>query len=294
MYDKLLDTFKAVAETGSFTKAADILFITHTAIRKQIDQLEKQIGVKLFDRTRQGVTLTSAGQVMYAEALKIIRESEAAVIRVQDAYRDKSSTLKIGTSILYPCHFFLELWDRIRDECPQFQLKIVSFEDNGNRMTGQGKDYDFLIGAYDNKLLEDYSFLQIGNYRFCLAVPRSNELSRKDVLSFNDLSGQPLMIMQRGTSPLNDNIRDDIEANYPDICIVDIDSSYDIHTFNNCVERGCILLSLECWDRVHPDIKSIPLIESYFMPYGIIYSSTPGSIMKEFIRTIQASVNSTS
>ena len=64
MYDKVLDTFKTAAEEGSFTKAADKLYITHTAVRKQINQLEGALEVKLFDRSNQGLLLTNAGQVI--------------------------------------------------------------------------------------------------------------------------------------------------------------------------------------------------------------------------------------
>ena len=272
MYDKVLDTFKAVAEEGSFTKAADKLYITHTAIRKQIDQLESGLEVKLFDRSNQGVKLTNAGQVMYAETLRIIKEAETAILRVKDAYRKTPQTVRIGTSVLYPCHFFMDLWDRIRDKCPEFQLKIISFEDDMNRLAHIGKDFDFLIGAYNNILPDQYQFLQVGTYRFCLAVPYTNPLSKHTVLSLNDLAEQPLMIMEKGTSPINDRIRSDIEHNYGEISIVDISPNYDVHTFNRAVERGCLLLSLECWDRVHPDIKTIPLKESYSLPFGIIYA----------------------
>lgn len=288
MYDKVLDTFITVAETGSFTKSAEKLYITHTAIKKQIDQLERNLGVKLFSRSTQGVILTNAGQVMYAESLRIIRESEAAVQRVQAAWRNTPQTLRIGTSVLYPCHFFMGLWDRIRYNCPEFQLKIISFEDDRDRLSHIGKEFDFLIGAYNEDLPEKYRFLQIGSYRFCLAVPRTNSLSRCQTLSFRDLSGQPLMIMEKGTSPINDRIRSDIETNYPEISIVDIQPSYDVHTFNRCVERGCILLSLECWDRVHPDIKTIPLSESYTLPFGIIYSKQANRLMEEFIDAIRS------
>ena len=291
MYDKVLDTFKTVAEEGSFTKAADKLYITHTAIRKQINQLEGTLRVKLFDRSNQGLKLTNAGQVMYAETLRIIRESEAALQRVRDAYNATPSTLKIGTSVLYPCHFFMDLWDRIRDNCPEYQLKIISFDDDKDRLLHIGKEFDFLIGAYNNDFQNQYQFLQIGNYRFCLAVPRTNPLSKSKALSFGDLSGQPLMIMEKGVSPINDRIRADVEKNYPEISIVDIDPSYDVHTFNSCVERGCILLSLECWDRVHPDIKSIPLKETYTLPFGIVYAKEAGDLMTEFITAIRLAIS---
>jgi len=55
---------------------------------------------------------------------------------------------------------------------------------------------------------------------------------------------------------------------------------------NQCVERGCILLSLECWDRVHPDIKTIPLQEDYVLPFGIVYSAQPGALMESFITAV--------
>ena len=51
MYNKSLDTFQAVADTSSFTKAADQLYISHTAVIKQINGLESHLGVKLFRRS---------------------------------------------------------------------------------------------------------------------------------------------------------------------------------------------------------------------------------------------------
>lgn len=291
MYDKVLDTFKTVAETGSFTQSAEKLFITHTAIRKQINQLEAYLGVKLFERSKQGVVLTNAGQAMYAEALRIMKESNIAVQRVRDAFNAAPLTLKVGTSVLYPCYFFMDLWDKIRDDCPEYQLKIISFDDDKDRLSHLGKDFDFLIGAYNNHFSDRYQFLQVGTYRFCLAVPRTNPLSKNQSLSFRDLEGQPLMIMKKGSSPVNDHIRSDIETIYPVISIVDIEPSYDVHTFNNCVERGCVLLSLECWDRVHPDIKSIPLKETYTLPFGIVYAKDSGSQIEDFITDIRIAIS---
>lgn len=67
--------------------------------------------------------------------------------------------------------------------------------------------------------------------------------------------------------------------------------SYDVHTFNNCVERRCVLLSLECWDRVHPDIKSIPLKETYTLPFGIVYAKDSGSQIEDFITDIRIAIS---
>ena len=58
MYNHQLDTFIRAAEAGSFSKAAEQMFITPTAVIKQINLLEDALDVKLFDRSHRGLTLT--------------------------------------------------------------------------------------------------------------------------------------------------------------------------------------------------------------------------------------------
>ena len=58
MYNPQLDTFVAVAEQGSFSKAAEKLYITPTAVMKQLNALESHLGFALFVRTNHGLALT--------------------------------------------------------------------------------------------------------------------------------------------------------------------------------------------------------------------------------------------
>ena len=291
MYNKLLDAFRIVAEEGSFSKAAEKMYLTHTAVIKQISALEAHLGVTLFHRTARGVTLTLAGQILYTEALQIMKQSELSIRKVQQAHFASPTTVRIGTSTLYPCHYFMDLWDEIRDFCPGYSIKIISFNDDNNYLKHIGEAFDFIIGPYNRQFEKNsYNFLPVGQYAFTLAVPRTNKLHEKKQLSFADLKGQPLMIMEEGVSPINDNIRTEIMKNYPEINIVDIAPEYSANTFNNCVERNSILLSLECWDRVHPDIKSISLKENYELPYGIIYSRTPDVLVGNFIGIVSQAI----
>ena len=62
MYNSQLETFIKVADAGSFNKAADELYITPTAVIKQINSLEKSIDLVLFERTHRGLILTNAGK----------------------------------------------------------------------------------------------------------------------------------------------------------------------------------------------------------------------------------------
>lgn len=292
MHNHLLDTFKAVAEEGSFTKAAKKSYITHTAVRKQMNQLEGYLGVKLFDRSTAGIALTASGKVLYAEALKLMKASDAVIQKVQAAHYSSPHTLRVGSSNLYPCFAFMDLWDKLSLDLPGWQLKVVPVEDDKDRLLSLGEDYDFIVGPYDSFSDESpYAFQKIGAYRFTIGAARSNPLARKEELAFSDLKGQPLMIMESGTSPVNDAIREEMEEKYPEINIVDIAAHYDTQTFNHCAETGSLLLSLECWDRIHPEIKTIRLKEKWKLPYGITYLKS-SEIAQELVRQITDAIDS--
>ena len=79
MYNPQLKAFVAAVDCGSFTKAAEKLFISPTAVMKQINSLENHLGLKLIDRTNQGIKPTPAGQSIYKDALFLFDYSEKSV-----------------------------------------------------------------------------------------------------------------------------------------------------------------------------------------------------------------------
>ena len=73
-----LQAFLAVAETGSFSRAAERIFLTQPAISKRIAVLEKQLGTSLFDRIGRGIRLTEAGTELLARTRTVLKELEDA------------------------------------------------------------------------------------------------------------------------------------------------------------------------------------------------------------------------
>ena len=79
-----LTTFIAVAESKSFNKAASQLFISAPGVIKQINALEKNIHISLFNRTHSGVTLTPAGESFYQDAKKLVAAYTQSINHAQN------------------------------------------------------------------------------------------------------------------------------------------------------------------------------------------------------------------
>ena len=110
MYNPQLETFITVAESGSFAKAADKLYISPTAVIKQINILESNLDIKLFNRTHRGLTLTAAGKSLYSDAKYIIRYSHESLERAKNAMQKETSSKAadqiLRTSALIHNHVF--------------------------------------------------------------------------------------------------------------------------------------------------------------------------------------------
>ena len=83
MYNPQLDTFICVVEAGSFSKAADKLYISPPAVIKQINSLENNLGVQLFARTHRGLVVTAAGESLYQDAKYKVNYSKYEITPVE-------------------------------------------------------------------------------------------------------------------------------------------------------------------------------------------------------------------
>lgn len=277
MYNPILTTFIAVADCGSFTKAAQRLYISPTAVMKQINALEDLVGIKLIERTHNGVRLTKSGSVIYRDAKFIIDYSKKSIeeARKADIYYD--TTFCVGTSLLNPAKPFMDIWYRVNKDFPNYKLHLVPFEDNHEGILSEieklGEKFDFLIGVCDSKeWLLRCNFLPLGRYKKMVAVPREHPLAKKERINIEDLYGETLMMVRRGDSGVNDFLRNDLEKNHPLINIEDTPQFYDLSVFNRCAETGNVLLTIECWQDVHPGLVSVPVNWDYSIPYGLLYS----------------------
>jgi DNA-binding transcriptional LysR family regulator len=99
MADRRLQVFHAVARRGSFTKAAETLFMTQPAVTFQIKQLEEHFNTRLFDRMHGKISLTPAGEVVLEYAERILALSAELDTRISELTGEIQGLLLIGASM---------------------------------------------------------------------------------------------------------------------------------------------------------------------------------------------------
>ena len=288
MYNPQLETFLRVADAGSFNRAAEESFITPTAVIKQINLLEENLGVKLFDRSYRGLTLTKAGRSMYQDAKYIIQYCWDSVTRAKNAMQEDADVIRIGSSPMTPAQVLMPLWSKITTCCPDMKFQIIPFEntpENAREILGNlGKNIDVVGGIFDETMLDLRSCagLELSRVPFCCAVSIHHHLVTKDRLQLSDLYGENLLLMHRGWSHYVDQLRDELWQQHPEIRIVDFDF-YSMDVFNRCENTNDVLLAIPSWANVHPLLKVIPVEWDHSIPFGLLHAPQPTPAVARFL-----------
>lgn len=292
MFDPLLTTFVCAADCGSFAKAAEKLFISPTAVMKQINTLEARLDIKLMERTPHGIRLTPGGEVIYKDAKFLFDYSKRSLDNAHRAMEAGNRVFRVGTSLLNPAKPFMDLWYRVGQQFPDYALQLIPFEDDHTGILAEigalGEKFDFLMGVCDSKLwLGRCNFLPLGRCQKMVAVSRDHHLADRKRLSIQDLYGETLMMVKEGDSGNNDRLRADLTREHPAIQIEDTPQFYDISVFNRCAQTENVLLILDCWQDIHPALVSIPVDWDYSLPYGLLYALEPSEAVTRFVDAVR-------
>ncbi|WP_103662160.1 LysR family transcriptional regulator [Lactobacillus sp. HT06-2] len=287
MNDDLLTTFLAVVKAGSFSKAANNLYISPVSVMKRMNTLEVNLDFKIFERNSQGIKLTPAGQSLYESAQEINTLIVNSIQKARTIAQDDKVTITIATSLLRSCRPITDLWSQTRNS--KFKIRIIPFEDDPaslhNITIRLGKDIDLIVGPTNEDYLmnNNFDFFNLGDCSCNIAVPQNNRLALKKKLDWTDLAGQTMLLLKKRMSPKIDELRNDIKLNHPQIKIVDTSHFYDMEIFNYCVENNYLMECPSIWENIHPSIISLPMNWDYTLNYGILSSSHSSKEVKEFI-----------
>ena len=294
MYNTQLETFIKVADIGSFSKAGEELFISSTAVIKQINLLEERLGFKLFIRSRRGLKLTKSGKSLYKDAKYIVKYSKEAIERARKE-DEKEEVIRIGTSPMTPERAIIKIWNKVKKNLPNMKIQLVPFENTPENareiMKNLGENIDIVAGIYDIKLLESRNCeaLELFKAPISCMVSLNRRLTEKDEITIEDLYNETLMMISRGWNREIDRLRDEIERKYSEITIEEF-NFYKLEVYNKCENSNKILITGNIGSEIHPLLKTLKVKWDYEIPYGIIhspdYSETVGKFLDEVIKIL--------
>lgn len=123
-FSRFSEYFMAVARTGSLRKAAEQLFISVSAVHRQIVLAEEELGVALFERLPQGLKLTLAGELLYADLLKWQKEYQLTRIRFDEIQGLSRGNIEMGFISALNDGFVVDCIQRMAESYPWINLNI--------------------------------------------------------------------------------------------------------------------------------------------------------------------------
>jgi DNA-binding transcriptional LysR family regulator len=165
---RLMETFCRVVETGSFSAVAREGMTTQSAVSKQVQALEAQLGAKLLVRSTRSHSLTEAGQLYYERCRQVLDTLEDARVEVQRAEHDISGMLRVSAPSAFGRQHIVPRLQGFYDRYPNIRIDLL-LDDSFVDLVAAGVDVAFRVGELkDSRLVAR----RIGTaHRAALAAP---------------------------------------------------------------------------------------------------------------------------
>lgn len=192
-------TFHEAAETLNFSVAAQKLSITQPAVSAQIHNLEKDLGVKLFNRVGKNISLTEAGEVLRGYSRRIFRLLEEAGAVMDDLRLVRRGTLKIGTTTTYAGHIMPPLLSRFKAEFPM--VKVVLHEGSSLDIAKRVAklELEVAVVAYSGTL-KNVQFELLRQEELVLVLPPGHALAARQSIPAKSLAREKFILREKGSS----------------------------------------------------------------------------------------------
>lgn len=182
-----LRAFDAVAAEGSFTKAAKSLFLTQSALSVLIREMERELGVAVFDRHTRRVELSDAGHDLYPYVRRVLNELSQGISSVTDIRDKKKGVLRIAAPQLLACTLMPTVLAVFRQKHPGVEIRLQDVLQQHLLERVQSGDVEIAIGpdgVLDEAGLRRQPFLKDRHWLVCR---HDDPLSSKDVLRWQEL-----------------------------------------------------------------------------------------------------------
>lgn len=188
------EIFQTVIEQGSFAKAAAMLHLTPSAISHAVSSMEEEVGCALFTRSKNGVSLTVAGQQLYPYIQKIITGNKNLQQAIANLNGLSAGRVKIGCTNTVCLSWIPHIIRKFQEDYPQIDIEI--FQGSYTDTVGWIRNGIIDFGIISQAATEGLPFLPLYRDDLMCVVPKGYMPSYTQCMTPDDLKHQPFVIQQ--------------------------------------------------------------------------------------------------
>ena len=191
---KQLRAFVYTVKLGTLTRAAEALFLSQPTVSLQLQALERELGVRLLERSRRRINLTDAGEALYELSRPLVEGWENLDRDFQAKVKGLESgrlTIAAGTSTIQ--YLLPELVRRYRERFPAVQLQLANVTGKDGLALLRADDADFAVGSMLD-VPNDIAWAPVYHYDPMLITPLDHPLASKARVRVEDLSPYGLIL----------------------------------------------------------------------------------------------------
>ncbi len=192
--------FVAVAETLGFRQASKRLHVSQPSLSVQIKQLEEELGVALFRRSKRRVEITRAGEVFLSAAREILLRLQQATVAALHAERGEVGTIRLGFIPTASFHILPRVLEKIRSTLPLVNVELKEGPEDPQIAGLRSGAFDVCIGHLSRTYDQIESMLLIRE-RLVVALPKGHRAARKRYVGLRDLKGELLIMPSKDLLP---------------------------------------------------------------------------------------------
>ena len=253
---RVLKYFLMVAREENITKAAELLHITQPTLSRQLMQLEEELGVTLFKRSKHSIILTDDGILLKRRAQELVALSDKVVSEL--SHRDDiSGEISIGCGETQSMNFLSERIAEFQKKYPSVQVEIftATADDIKERIEKGILDMGLLTEPVD---IGKYEFIRMPNKeRWGLLMRKDSHLADKSGISPDDLTDTPLIMVRR------ELVRNELASWFGEhYDSLDVVASYNLILNAAAMVRSGVGLAL-CFDmgaQLYDELCFVPLV----------------------------------
>lgn len=196
-----LRSFMEVVKTGNFSEAAENLYTTQSSVSKHIQALEKDLGVKLFDRSKRKVSLTTAGQLVAKDAKRILAAEQHLLQSLASFSQQTDGQLSLASIPTMGSYGITDLIMDFQKEHPDLAVDLCEVEgvDILNRL--QNDEFDLACMRTDH-LPKSFDCLTLCQDHLVAVLPQTHPLANRAEISLSDLQEEDFLCLGADTKLL--------------------------------------------------------------------------------------------